>query len=301
MISAAFDPDLLGTFVAVCRHGSMSRAATQAGRAQSAVSTQMTRLEQLVGKRLLHRTGRGVVPTTEGEVLLGYATRILALSEEASARLHERTVLGTVRVGLAEDIAVASLPAALSRLRRSCPKLHLEVVIDHGIALAERWREGTLDVAVAACSMFDAQPVRAWDVDLHWVSAIDSTEDPSRPLEVIVYAEPCHWRRLMFDALTEAERDYRVALTCQNIGAMASAVEHGFGVALLTTESIDTCSMRTISLVPGIVSTLRVQYGLYATNRREEGVKLTMDALSESIHTPSLRPLDRAQLSNSFN
>lgn len=67
MISDAFDPALLRTFVAVCQHGSLSRAAEQAGRAQSALSTQIRRLEELVGKRLLHRTGRGVLPTTDGE------------------------------------------------------------------------------------------------------------------------------------------------------------------------------------------------------------------------------------------
>ncbi|OXC89929.1 LysR family transcriptional regulator, partial [Achromobacter sp. KAs 3-5] len=78
-MSTDFDPALLRTFVAVCRYGSLSRAAEMSGRAQSALSTQIRRLEEMVGKRLLHRTGRGMAPTTEGELLLSYANRILAL------------------------------------------------------------------------------------------------------------------------------------------------------------------------------------------------------------------------------
>lgn len=138
-MSTDFDPALLRTFVAVCRYGSLSRAAEMSGRAQSALSTQIRRLEEMVGKRLLHRTGRGMAPTTEGELLLSYANRILALGEAAAARLRERAVAGSVRIGLSEDVAVAALPAALGRLRRACPNLHLEVVIDDGERLAARW------------------------------------------------------------------------------------------------------------------------------------------------------------------
>ena len=71
-MSADFDPALLRTFVAVCRYGSLSRAAEISGRAQSALSTQIRRLEEMVGKRLLHRTGR--VPLGEASVLIAVST-----------------------------------------------------------------------------------------------------------------------------------------------------------------------------------------------------------------------------------
>eukprot|EP01132_Coremiostelium_polycephalum_P016628 gene16628-19979_t len=217
MISDAFEPYLLRTFISVCQHGSLSGAAQQAGRAQSALSAQIRRLEELLGQRLLRRTGRGVVPTTEGELLLTYATRILALGETVAARLKERTVMGNVRVGLSEDVAV---------------------VVDHGDALAERWSDGELDVAIGVSSSFNADPVHAWNVELYWVCAIDEEIDAALPLDVIVYAEPCAWRRLMFDALLNAGRDFRVTVTSPNIGVITAAVEGGLGVALLPAENI---------------------------------------------------------------
>lgn len=282
-MSGDFDPALLRTFVAVCRYGSLSRAADQAGRAQSALSTQIRRLEEMVGKRLLHRTGRGMSPTTEGELLLSYANRILALGEAAAARLRERAVAGSVRIGLSEDVAVAALPAALGRLKRSCPQLHLEVVVDDGERLATRWQEGTLDVAVGACAGFVDEPVETWSVDLHWVCGIDDLPDPDQPLDVIVYAEPCSWRRLVFDALTAAGRDFRVSLTSHNVGATIAAVENGLGVGVLTTECVRPDTMRVISIGPEGASGLSAQFGMYASNRLNESGRAALSLLRESL------------------
>ncbi|MEI2415082.1 LysR family transcriptional regulator [Orrella sp. JC864] len=285
MISEAFDPALLRTFVAVCRHGSLSRAAQQSGRAQSALSTQIRRLEERVGKRLLHRTGRGVVPTTEGEMLLGYAQRILALGEAAAARLGERALHGNVRVGLSEDVAIAALPAALARLRRSCPDLHLEIVIDHSDALAQAWQDGVLDIAIGACSAFSADPVQAWMVDLQWVCAIDEAPDPARPIDLIVYAEPCAWRRLMFQTLASAGRDFRVALTSHNIGAICAAVELGLGVALLTPEAVRPNTMRVLPIADADGHGLSVRYGLFAGKRATPCSRALLALLRESLQS----------------
>ena len=297
-MSGDFDPALLRTFVAVCRHGSLSRAADQAGRAQSALSTQIRRLEEMVGKRLLHRTGRGMSPTTEGELLLSYANRILALGEAAAARLRERAVAGSVRIGLSEDVAVAALPAALGRLKRSCPHLHLEVVVDDGERLAARWQEGTLDVAVGVCAGFVDEPVETWSVDLHWVCGIDDAPDPDQPLDMIVYAEPCSWRRLVFDALTAAGRDFRVALTSHNVGATIAAVENGLGVAVLTTECVRPDTMRIISIGPDGASGLSAQFGMYASTRLNESGRAAVSLLRESLRgwTPPRIAAERAGL-----
>lgn len=100
MISEQIGLDLLRTFVAVFRQGSLSRVAAQTGRTQSSLSMQMRRLEGLLQRHLFQRTGRGVVTTAEGELFLGYATRILALGDEAVARLQQAGIGGGVRTAL---------------------------------------------------------------------------------------------------------------------------------------------------------------------------------------------------------
>lgn len=68
-----FDLDLLRMFVAICDTGGFTRAAERLHYTQSAVSLQLKRLEEMVGKRLLERHTRKVAVTPDGEILLGYA------------------------------------------------------------------------------------------------------------------------------------------------------------------------------------------------------------------------------------
>lgn len=285
MISDELTPALLRTFVSVCQTGSLSRAAEQAGRAQSALSAQIRRLEEQVGQRLLHRTGRGVVPTTEGEVFLDYASRILALGERALSHLNEQAMVDNVRVGLSEEVANSLLPTALARLRRTHPQLHLDITVDYGEDLAAHWQEGAFDVAVGTASVFADDPLQSWEVELFWACAIDYPLGPSAPVDLISYAEPCYWRRQMIQALGEAGRGFRVAVTSSNLGAISTAVECGLGVALLPAGSIRHHTMRIVSLGP---AQQIVNYGLFVGRRQNESVKAVVSVLQHSLQMLSL-------------
>ena len=88
------DTELLRTFVAIAEHGGFTRAAEAVNRTQSAVSMQMKRLEEDVLQRsLFERDGRQTRLTAEGQVLLGYARRILKLHGEVFNTLAEARVL----------------------------------------------------------------------------------------------------------------------------------------------------------------------------------------------------------------
>lgn len=69
------DLDLLRTFVAVADLNTFAAAAAAVCRTQSAVSQQMQRPEQLVGKELFARHGRNKLLTEHGIQLLGYARK----------------------------------------------------------------------------------------------------------------------------------------------------------------------------------------------------------------------------------
>lgn len=288
MISDALTPDLLRTYVIVCRLGSLSRAAEQAGRAQSALSIQMRRLEDILGKRLLRRTGRGVVPTEEGERFLAYAIRILSLGEEAVANLAERPASVPLCIGLAEEIAVTLLPAALGRLRRAWPDLRLDIVVDHSIAIAGHWHNGDLDVAVATRSAFACNAEVEWDMQLLWVCGKDYIPDPERPLEIITYAEPCLWRKKMLQALAATRCDYHVVMSSQSITAIRAGVENGLGVALMTAECVHSDRMRILTPTGRLPSPLTVQYGLYASGRQTPAMQEAIALLVQNYHVSPL-------------
>jgi len=279
-------PDLLRTFVAVCRQGSLSRVAVQTGRTQSALSMQMRRLESLIGRSLFRRTGRGVVPTAEGELLLGYATRILALGDEAIARLRQAELSGSVRVGLAEEVAASALPAALGRLRRAYPDIRLDVAVDHSVTLGRQWQEDSLDIMIAPTSVVEVDALFAWSVELQWVCAPDYVLDDDRPLDLVTFDAQCMWRRRMIDALAGCGREHRVTFASQSITALQAAVEHGLGVGVLPPDSIQAGRLRVLKPSEGVPDPLTVQYGIYARDRRTPVMDAAMDILLEGARTP---------------
>ena len=82
------DVDQLRTFVAITDAGSFTRAAELVHKTQSAVSMQMKRLEERLGKELFARDGRQSRLTEEGERLLDYARRIVRLNLQAIAAFN---------------------------------------------------------------------------------------------------------------------------------------------------------------------------------------------------------------------
>ena len=107
--------DLLRTFAAAAQSGSFTAAAELVARTQSAVSLQIQRLEEVVGKRVFERTSRSLALTPAGETLLGYARRILELNDESVRRIAEPPVAGSIRLGITEYFVPTELPRILTR------------------------------------------------------------------------------------------------------------------------------------------------------------------------------------------
>ncbi|CAM5231996.1 LysR family transcriptional regulator OS=Stutzerimonas stutzeri OX=316 GN=CXK95_12560 PE=3 SV=1 [Stutzerimonas stutzeri] len=122
------DTELLRSFVAIADHGGFTRAAEAVHRTQSAISMQMKRLEEDVLQRpLFERSGRQVSLTAEGQVLLGYARRILKLHGEVMTTLREPHMVGAVRIGTPDDYVMRFLPGILAQFAQAYPLVQVEL------------------------------------------------------------------------------------------------------------------------------------------------------------------------------
>jgi DNA-binding transcriptional LysR family regulator len=99
------DMDVLRTLVTAQQLGGFNRAARRVGRSQSAVSQQIRKLEEQFGAPLFRKRGRSLALTVAGEIVLGYARRILELNDEAVAAVRGAALDGSVRFGLPGDFA----------------------------------------------------------------------------------------------------------------------------------------------------------------------------------------------------
>ena len=136
------DLELLRTLVCVVDEGSFTRAASRVHRTQSTVSQQVRKLEQAVGKTLLlrDRTGSNVSATEDGELMLAYARRLLAIADEAQQVLSAPRSARVLRLGVPEDFDVARLTVLLAKFSARHPDLRLETVSGMSAGLRERRR-----------------------------------------------------------------------------------------------------------------------------------------------------------------
>jgi DNA-binding transcriptional LysR family regulator len=115
----------LRSFVAIADAGGVTRAAGFLNLTQSAVSMQIKRLEEVLGCDVLDRSARIVGLTAEGEQLLGYARKMLALNDEAFHRLTTDVHEGEIVLGVPHDIVYPAIPQVLRRFAAEHPRLRL--------------------------------------------------------------------------------------------------------------------------------------------------------------------------------
>jgi DNA-binding transcriptional LysR family regulator len=136
---------------AVATHGSVTKAASELHLSPSAVSQQLSKLEEELGRRLLEPKGRGIRLTEPALVLARHATAVLAQLERARADLEatQTGVHGSLRLGVFPTAARGIAPRALAQLRRAHARLEVgmqELEPTESIGMLLR---GDLDVVVA--------------------------------------------------------------------------------------------------------------------------------------------------------
>jgi hypothetical protein len=157
---------LLRTFLALVQHGSMGKTAAAARVTQPAVSAQVLRLENIVGRRLFVRNRNGAKLTSHGELLITYANRAVALNEEALARLRGETMRKRVTLGMSTEVALIGFATAMKQFRSLHQDLELRVVVTSPKKLDTLLKAGKLDLAIADPAFMTKRPAAKWLVPL---------------------------------------------------------------------------------------------------------------------------------------
>ena len=233
------DLELLRSFVAVVDAGGFTRAAERVHRTQSTVSQQIKRLEDDIGRPLLNRTGKQVVPTEDGERLLSYARRLLSLAEEARDVLARPGSEGAVRLGIPEDFAAYRLTKLLASFSRSRPGLRLDVRADQSVYLRRDLERGELDLALIKRDAGDKGGIAVWPERLHWVaSKAHPAQSKADSVPLIFFPTGCLYRTRAIHALESAGRAWHMAYTSSSLAGIQAAVAAGLGLSILSEISI---------------------------------------------------------------
>jgi DNA-binding transcriptional LysR family regulator len=227
------DLDVLAMIVAVADTGNISRAAEVVHRSQSAVSMQIKTLETALGKPLFVRGPRSVTPTQDGEVLLTYARRMLALRDEAWAAVVRPDITGRVVIGVPDDYASSLLPSILKKFSATYPKVQIQVVGLPSVALAPMVKDGSVDLVCATrVKGLSGEFIRF--EPMVWAAPPGARAIWSeRPLPIAVFLPGSVARENAIRSLERAKIPYRTSYESPSLMGLLSMVDAGLAVAPL--------------------------------------------------------------------
>jgi DNA-binding transcriptional LysR family regulator len=221
--------DLFRSFVAICDHGSFTKAAHELKITQPAISAQMKRLQTMLGGNLFLKKGQGVGPTTLGSMVESYARRVLALNDQVIA------IAGRVPKGETMYIGIQSLfvRAVFTNVVGSLPKANVagyRFICGNAMYLAEKLKSGYVDlVLMFAQSGSRRNLIAEWPEKLVWVRAQHSPLLDDEPIPYLS-REAGFIDRKVLDMFEDSNVPYRIVFSAVDLWNLAAAVEAGIGV-----------------------------------------------------------------------
>jgi DNA-binding transcriptional LysR family regulator len=225
-----FDLSALRTLVAAVDLGGFGKAAQRLNRTPGAVSLQLRGLEERIGKPLFRKSGRKHSLTEEGELLLSYARRLLALNDEALLAVTAAGLHGAVRFGMTQDFAATWLTEALARFGRAHPSLRVDLRVDRSQSLAAAILADELDLALAFSGLPGKSEPPLATLPVSWFAHPSLVLPPGQAVPLLVLDPPCTFRQAAIDALERAGLPWRIVLASGSVSALWAAAEAGLGV-----------------------------------------------------------------------
>lgn len=223
--------ELLRTFIAVVEQDGFIKAADLLNKTQSTVSQQVKKLEQEIGVGLFSSLGRKRILTNEGEMLLGYARRMLALQDDAIASLRVSDMSGELRLGVSQGMSEGLLPMLLADFCRSNPAVRFSVETDFSLDLNARFERGEYDLILTLSMDRGEGKGELLGVEsLAWIGAEGWQWSGSRELPLAMYTGKCQFRRYSVKALERKGIPWRLMYTTSSHQGLMAAVKSGLAI-----------------------------------------------------------------------
>ncbi len=273
----------LQVFYTVAKQLSFTRAADLLYMTQPAVTFQVKQLEEHFTTRLFERSHGKISLTQTGELVMGYAERILALTAEMEARVGELTgqVTGPLMIGASTTIAEYQLPRILGEFKERFPQVQARLTVANSETVAAKVAERSLDVGLieapsqhphlttlACCEdelVMICSPNHAL-ASRHTVTAKEIAEHP------YVSREHGSGTREVVDDFFKGNGvnpdDLHVEMELGSREAIKGAVEANLGVAIMSASTVvKEIQLGTLVAVPLKPRLTRVLSMVYATEK----------------------------------
>jgi len=240
------DWDKLRIFQAAAQAGSFTHAGEALNMSQSAVSRQVSALEQDLGVSLFHRHARGLILTEQGEHLFRAANEVLVKLEGVRSRLTDASEkpTGTLRITTTVGLGSTWLTDRIHEFINLNPAVNVHLIFDdQELDLAMR----EADVAIRLRQPVQSELIqrRLFTVHMHVYGHPDYLKQHGRPAtiaeidnhRIVSYGQPIPQYLRDVNWLETAGRDpadpRMPALRINNIFSIKNAILRGIGLAVL--------------------------------------------------------------------
>lgn len=234
-------------FIAVAESGSVAAASRMLAIAQSAVTKSMQELEDELGQQLFERSPKGITLTPQGHRFLAGARRVIGAVAESTRLVRAgdpRGPAGTLALGVTSLVAGYYLSELLSRYRRSCPQVAVQLIEETPPFLEHLLINGELDVAIMVSNALGEpqalvaetltrSPNRVWIASDHLLAQHDEVTLADCAAHDQVVLEADRIDDLMRAAWARRQLRPRTLLKTSSLEAVRSLVGAGAGVAVL--------------------------------------------------------------------
>jgi DNA-binding transcriptional LysR family regulator len=248
------DLKILELFCRIVELGSFSRAAEAVALTQPTVSGHIKTLEDEIGLRLFERTSRRVRPTQAGEILYGYALRMLALRAEARQAIgeHRGGLSGHLTVGGSSIPGAYILPALAARFKAAHPGIRLTLEVRDSREIVRAVAEGACEAGLVGARFPESRAryesfghdelVLAVPASHAWAARRTVRVGELAGQPVILRERGSGTRKVTEEALAAhglTAEAMPVALEAGSNEAVRQAVKAGAGVAVISQRAIE--------------------------------------------------------------
>ncbi len=240
--------DLIRCFLTVVESGGFTQASKRLHVTQSGITLKIKRLEENLKCKLFKRTVQPLELSAEGEVVLGYARRLLDLNEEMVQRVAKPKKDNGLRLGVVDHFGPQLLPQWLAEFKKRFPKV--KIFSDLGMTqdLLKDLEDDNYDLVIASAGYTamgeyklapSIQETLLQREQMLWVTAQNSNIDPTiDPLPLVMFGSKCRFRPIALEGLQKAGRTYEIVFVGGNLNSIQTGVEADLGISVLSPLSL---------------------------------------------------------------
>ena len=232
------DLELLRALVAIDEQDSFAAAAVRLSKTQSAVTQQMQRLVDQIGRPLFEKHGRHKRLTPHGQKLLEYARHLLTINDEALRSLQQGHLEGVLRIGAPHDVADTMLPPLLAQVARASPLLQLDIQVGRSPFLMESLKRGEIDMTISNRHDATLEGVVLRTSPTVWLCSANYVHDRVKPLPLILVEGPSVFHKMAREALDAAGIRWTASYTASSLIGIKAALRAGLGVTARGVELV---------------------------------------------------------------